>query len=572
MNSALKPQITQEKSIQQRHKPAASAALSTPASLASRYKIIRRIGQGSQAKVYLAKRLNDQAKVTIKQLDIESVSNWKEYELFHRESAVLANLNIDGVARFYESIECLDDTPPCSYIVQEYIEGETIAEILKNGMRFTTDEVYDILIQLLNILYQLQNRPNPVIHRDIKPSNIMLTPKDGGYHVTLIDFGAVANPQVQSGGSTVAGTFGYMPPEQLMGKPQPASDIYAVAAVAVELFSGKSPAILPNKDFRLIFEPELENQPPELVNTLRRMLEPDASLRFCNIPKLCKTFRNYQDGRFTDIDTKLPEIVNFDKKLTEVTSLCEPGNITLWQSLPDNGLRILPDCYRFVDYRGATKGCLKVFSFIFWGLWIIPGVISALIVGQFWLISHFKLSALYGPALVFLIPEIIIIVKLCGSFIRRIDVSNSDNLDYNAKKREEARRRVCNLFESGRKTIATITDITYKPQTESTQKKGLIIASGLPCFEVQYKFNPPDDAREEDLIHKCIVHTDGKDQFKPGDPLPILYQINRDESTGETVTSMPFPFPLADAKPEEIVDSSNDSAESELTQSQGQIS
>lgn len=563
MNSAAKPQITPERSESSSPVTTSDSGISTPGSLAQRYRFIKEIGHGSQARVYLAKRLSDQKTVTIKQLNIESVSNWKEYDLFHRESDVLACLKIDGVARFYESIECLSDTPPCSYIVQEYIEGESLATALKTGKRFEKREVYDILIQLLNILYQLQSRPNPIIHRDIKPSNIMLTPKDGGYHVTLIDFGAVANPQVQSGGSTVAGTFGYMPPEQLMGKPEPASDIYAVAAVAVELFSGKSPADLPNRDFRLIIEPELENQPTELVNTLRRMLEPDAAIRFCNIPKLCATFSNYRDGRFTDIDAKLPEIVNFNKKLTEVNSLCEPGNIKLWQSLPDTGLRILPECYRFAQYcadnknNTEKKGCLALFGFIFFGMWIIPGIISALIIGQFMLISHFRLESLFIPAIVLLIPEIILIVKLFGPLTRRIDVSNRANANYDVKKREEMRRNVCSLVESGRKTIATITDIIYMPLAASTKKKELIIAPDLPSFKIQYKFNPPDDARETDLEHSCIVHTDGKDVFKRGDPLPILYRIiNSEINNEETVISMPFPFPVADAIPEEIIGSS----------------
>ena len=97
---------------------------------------------------------------------------------------------------------------------------------------------------------------------DIKPSNLMLTPLENGrYKVTLLDFGAVANPQVQNGGSTVAGTYGYMPPEQLMGQAQPASDIYALAALAVEMLSGTSPADIAVCDFKLVIEPYLQHLP-----------------------------------------------------------------------------------------------------------------------------------------------------------------------------------------------------------------------------------------------------------------------------------------------------------------------
>ena len=277
-------------------------SVSTPLSVAAKYQFIKKIGQGSQAKVFLARRLSDNLMVAVKQLDIESVSSWKEYDLFRREAAVLSTLNIDGVAHFYEAIECIDDIPPCSYLVQQYVEGQSVGDMIRAGHRFTTDEIYDIIIQMLTILYQLHSRPDPVIHRDIKPSNIMLTPIIGGYDVTIIDFGAVANPQVQSGGSTVAGTYGYMPPEQLMGRPQPASDIYSLAAVAVELFTGISPATMPTRDFRLIFEPEMQAYPHALVATLRKMLDPDASVRLCDCLQLIQMFKRFRKGDFKQLD------------------------------------------------------------------------------------------------------------------------------------------------------------------------------------------------------------------------------------------------------------------------------
>jgi serine/threonine protein kinase len=75
------------------------ASIQTPASLSHRYRFIRQIGYGSQGKVFLAEQTETGRIVAIKQLNIESVKNWKEYELFQREANVLAGLNIDGVAR-----------------------------------------------------------------------------------------------------------------------------------------------------------------------------------------------------------------------------------------------------------------------------------------------------------------------------------------------------------------------------------------------------------------------------------------------------------------------------------------
>ena len=88
---------------------------------------------------------------------------------------------------------------------------------------------------------------------------------------------------------------------------------------------------------------------------------------------------------------------------------------------------------------------------------------------------------------------------------------------------------------------------------------------GAPTFKITYAFNPPDDVREEDIIHECYIHYDPEDHLKVGDALPILYFIERHHNgitiqpdsdgvfrqdkeavTYECVTSMPFPFPLSD--------------------------
>ena len=78
----------------------------------TKYKLIRQIGHGAQGEIFLAKRLADGKKVAIKRLNIGSINNWKKYDLFYREAEVLKKLNIDGVAKFYEAFDRLEDTPP----------------------------------------------------------------------------------------------------------------------------------------------------------------------------------------------------------------------------------------------------------------------------------------------------------------------------------------------------------------------------------------------------------------------------------------------------------------------------
>ena len=522
----------------------------TPASLREKYQFIDEIGHGSQATVYRAIRIADGTIVTVKQLNIESVKTWKEYDLFSREAEVLSKLHIPGVAKFYEAIECLDDNPPCSYIVQEFIEGASLAQMLAQSHRFTAEEAYDIILQMIDILIALQQRKEPIIHRDIKPSNIMITPGADGYRVTLIDFGAVANPQIQSGGSTVAGTYGYMPPEQLMGRPVPASDIYALGAVAVELFSGKSPALMPNKDFRLIFEPDVEQLPAPVVATLRQMLQPNVENRISNLRDLRKAFQKYKTA-----DYCFDNIKNLDKdddadtnqKLALVSSVGEPGNMELWQRLSESLPRKIPKYY--IDAIGGNYDILKKRRRIQmlirnkWILWFLAAAILLIIViaaGRHPVLVSF---GLFGCLLMILNGVSAVSASHCGTtpVNQRTRVARIKN------------SVVYDIIAKGRKTVATITDIEYIPiQNALVDTDRLSTTNDPPAFRIKYKFNPPDDLRSEDLIHEYISHEAPEHAYKIGDPLPILYKIEP-LFFGDSVYSMPYPFPTEEALNDEVV-------------------
>ena len=564
------------------------------------YCILREIGHGTQGRVFLAERESDHTHVAIKRLDIESVKNWKEYELFHREVQVLEKLDIDGVARFWDAIECLDADPPCSYLVQEYIPGRSLNEMLRAGHHFSLDRVYLIVIQLLEILRQLQAYDPPVIHRDIKPSNIMLKPLEGDqYKVYLIDFGAVANPQVQSGGSTVAGTFGYMPPEQLMGKPIPASDIYSLASVAVYMLCGVSPADMPTKDFYLIFEPYLQNMPHALVQTLRQMLEPDTEKRLCNIEQLISTFNSFKDGQYANYTTIDHNDATYNARLKEVTNYCENGNIDLWQQLPEEKPRSIPLSYITVlresmslkmnpnldenanripkSFDTLSKDKSAAVGEPVNGKKIIVevpfvefiGNIILFVIGLFVaLFSSDKNSIIWGGGIIlFAVISFVIHILVLKSKYRKqfssMDELSVDAIDYSTNgdmvNPETNQKRSLpinpvksfeNLIRFGRKTIATIVSVEYIPVgvegvcTHKLQKnKCNYEVRYTPTFLLKYKFNPPDDESEFDLMHSVYMHIEPNRACSAGAPLPILYRIYKDE-TGEHVDSMPFPLPL----------------------------
>ena len=188
-----------EKSVSSKKSDNAPMSLGS-AKADGKYRIIEKLGRGSQGEVYHAKRLSDGVDVAIKVLHIHSVNNWKQYELFHREAETLMGLDIDGVAHLYETIEDLECENPVSIIVQEYIRGYSLKDYLQSARRFSLSDIADIIKQLLEIVEKLHTRPSPIIHRDIKPGNIMLVDELGKFKVWLIDFGAVANPQVKDGG------------------------------------------------------------------------------------------------------------------------------------------------------------------------------------------------------------------------------------------------------------------------------------------------------------------------------------------------------------------------------------
>ena len=555
------------------------------------YTFIRPLGRGSQGEIWLATRENTGEQVAVKKLNIESVKSWKAYDLFQREAHVLAELDMPGIAHFYEAIERLEDNPPCAYIVQEYIQGFSLAEMQKKGHRFTIDRIYDIILQLLDILEKLHNHVPPIIHRDIKPSNILLKPLHGdNYQVYLIDFGAVANPQVQGGGSTVAGTFGYMPPEQLTGRPVPASDVYALAAVAVHLITGKSPADMPVKDFHLIFEPDMQFMPVQVVNTIRQMLEPDIANRLCDYNELKRIFSNFQQDIYDqDSSTAIAALSDnkYNEKLREVNSYTQPGNIELWQRLPDITPREIPAPYKYLTsrthpqeplyfrkkssiyqsaYQSAKEQLDKTFEmhgkneekgpgdYLFYLIFVI--IIIPLFIWYVNRPGHHYTSAGTGKGigLIAVVIAFIIsfIIKLIVTRIaaRRKASANYFYLPSEDKPIDKTQQKITKILAQGRKTIATIVSVEYIPVNPNYSEYELdtfqFATHDDPYILVKYKFNPPDDEREDDLVHIIKLREMPEAFLKKGDPLPILYRIYRDKLHQEHVDSMPFPIVLSD--------------------------
>ena len=540
------------------------AVICTPACLSRKYTFLREIGRGNQGKVYEAIRQSDGRHVAIKQLQIRAVSGWKEYDLFQREIQMLSNLEMPGVATFYEAVESFEEANPSAYIVQEFLEGRSLEDMLHGGYRFTLNQVFQIGAKLIALLDRLHRHDPQVIHRDIKPSNIMLKHVGADdFEVYLIDFGAVANPQVQGGGSTVAGTYGYMPPEQLMGRPEPASDVYALAATLVRLLSGEEPDKMQVVDYRLMIEPHLPNVPRTAIQVLQGMLEPSPERRLHDEKLLEQVFLEFANGHY-DIANKAEYVTAFgnnkgkyasleawDAALRDVKKYAQPGNIDLWMRMPEATPREeLPVCYR--KYAHLTKLDLiqKIFSCFdpskAGGIFAIVGFIAKLIIGASLVtfLASFFLSSASSDPLIAIFPIVVVILAcVVGWFVLSCVLilifgwRPSHEIRYQKEEKVNMKR----LFRSGNKCIATVVDT-------SLEQPDIKQITHIAMFRIQYKFNVVIAGETREIFHSVLTSHDITRTLKPGDAFPILYDVTQSKRAKifkkVDVTSMPFPVPI----------------------------
>ena len=159
---------------------------------------------------------------------------------FARESYLLSALRHPLIPAFYSVFR----EGGCSYIVQEYVPGETLEHLVARGGPLDEVQVVRWAIALCGLLTYLHDRDEPILYRDLKPANIILrTPsvRDlAGAPLAVVDFG-IARPFAGDLAGTVIGTPGYAPPEQYQGLATPQSDIYALGATLHRLLTGYDP-------------------------------------------------------------------------------------------------------------------------------------------------------------------------------------------------------------------------------------------------------------------------------------------------------------------------------------------
>ncbi|MEO8851479.1 MAG: Stk1 family PASTA domain-containing Ser/Thr kinase [Allobranchiibius sp.] len=220
----------------------------TPRILGGRYEVGELIGRGGMAEVHLGHDTRLGRTVAIKMLRSDLARDSSFLTRFRREAQSAAGLNHHSVVAVYDSgediyVETGGARVDVPYIVMEYVEGDTLREILDDEGKLAPDEAARVTMGILSALDYSHEKG--IVHRDIKPANVMLT---RGGSVKVMDFG-IARALADTGAtmtsaSAVVGTARYLSPEQAQGETVDArSDLYSAGCVLFELLTGRTPFV-----------------------------------------------------------------------------------------------------------------------------------------------------------------------------------------------------------------------------------------------------------------------------------------------------------------------------------------
>jgi len=287
------------------------------------YAVLQRLGGGGMGEVYLAEDTRLGRRVALKRPSEAFLSAPDARERLHREASAAGRLNHPNIAAVYDVLD-VDAYP---YIVMEYVEGESLAGVLRRGP-LPLDQALTVATEIADALASAHAKG--IVHRDLKPANISLTP-DG--HAKVLDFGlakgpAAAHPTSSATLDTLTvpgqtmGTPGYSSPEQLVGAPaDPRDDIYSFGVLLFELLTGRRP-FAGDDPLSLAMATMTKTPPP--VHDLNESVPPALSAI------VARAMARARDDRFNsaaEVRTELRRLTH--DRSTQVTGLLPSGALAL---------------------------------------------------------------------------------------------------------------------------------------------------------------------------------------------------------------------------------------------------
>jgi serine/threonine-protein kinase len=275
--------------------------------LNGKYQIISKLATGGFGETYLAidTHLPSGRQCVVKKLkpsvDSDPLTDWLK-QRFEKEAIILEELgnNSAQIPKLYAYFSVKDDF----YLVQEFIEGLTLTQKLKQLGNFTEEEVEDFLLDILPVLDYIHSRG--IIHRDIKPDNIIIRKSDG--KPVLLDFGIIKEKiNIQQKGaknsSVILGTPGYMSPEQALGKAVFSSDLYSLGLTAIFLLTGKEPEdfITDPHTGEIQWRNTLKNQHSQLLTILEKVINSYHKDRFVSAQEMLNALKKISTQAATKV-------------------------------------------------------------------------------------------------------------------------------------------------------------------------------------------------------------------------------------------------------------------------------
>jgi len=200
-----------------------------------RYQVVKMIGEGGMANVYLALDTILDRYVAVKVLRGDLANDEKFVRRFQREAISASSLNHPNIVEMYD----VGEDNGKYFIVMEYVDGKTLKSLIKKRGSLTLHEVIDIMLQLTSAISCAHN--SYIVHRDIKPQNVLIL-DDGRVKITDFGIAMALNSSELTQTNSVMGSVHYLPPEQASGSGSTIkSDVYSLGILMYELLTGKVP-------------------------------------------------------------------------------------------------------------------------------------------------------------------------------------------------------------------------------------------------------------------------------------------------------------------------------------------